>query len=1207
MADIKTEVLEHLPKDAEISSCNFEGANIILYTKSKDFFLDSGTTIRDVVNAIKKRVELRPDPSIVLDMEKAKEMIMKVMPEDAKVSNVIFDPQRSQVIIEAEKPGLAIGKSGDILKDIRRQTLWVPLIKRTPTIRSKIIENIRGVLYENNDFRRKFLDQVGKRVYSGWIRGKKDEWVRISFLGASRQVGRSCFLLQTPESRILLDCGINVAAQGEQMFPHFDAPELKINEIDAVIVSHAHLDHCLPPHTPVLLDDGVIKPIDEVKEGDSLVGIDFKTGKKKIGRCVSKLRTESHKDTYKIRTPYFTIEASPNHKFFVVDNLEVKEIKADELSKGMIIPGSFGALPKIKSIEMHPVDYEEMLSLPKDAAAFLRDVRKKKGWTQYWVSKQLGKGINYASDIENKYSHIGISGLKDVLKLYGISQETFMRNYNVQATAFPKELSMELAQLVGYLTGDGHISSEYSIRATDHSTECLKHYTGIVKGIFSHDAIIRHHPDISKDAHIIEINNVGIKRFLEENFGNFLVESKQRKVPERIVLGSEQAVRGFIRGIADAEGCVTNNVCISSYSIEMLETLQFLLSSLGIPTSLDARYNRINISSAIGLRKYAELIGFGHPQKMQKLMSLLDKMSGAKERLHEFLPISSNELRHIFEKVGMSGTAKGKNNLARLPLGIVDWKRQSNSYPERKTVSQLLGILNKRVTDLSNASQKGLRQKRIALSLTIDEVDNLADATVTQVRYREREKLKDDLYSSINKRLGEKLDSTINEAKSIISRIQALMDMPVCWQKITTITKSENKYPYLVDIEVEPTNNFIANGVVVHNSAMIPLLFRYGYEGPVYCTEPTRDIMALLALDYISVGHSEAAKQLFTATDVKEMVKHCICLNYEEVSDITPDVRLTLYDAGHILGSAICHLHIGNGLHNLVYTGDLNYETSNLLSMAHTQFPRVETLMIESTYGGKDDNPPSRKDCEKYFLDIVKSTIDNGGKVLLPVLGVGRSQEIQVILERAMAEGLIPKVTVYVQGLVWDITAIHTAYPDYFNSRIKKSIFHQNSNPFLSPIFKQVTSHKEMQAVIESGDPCIIMATSGMMEGGASVEYFKALAENPKHNLVITNYVGPGSLARRLQDGEREISYMVGENRTETVKVRMGINTISGFSGHSSRSQLMSYVSRIDPKPKKILLIHGENTKCLDLASSLHKSYKIETVAPRNLDSIRLR
>ncbi|MEK6815987.1 MAG: hypothetical protein AABY09_00080, partial [Nanoarchaeota archaeon] len=205
--------------------------------------------------------------------------------------------------------------------------------------------------------------------------------------------------------------------------------------------------------------------------------------------------------------------------------------------------------------------------------------------------------------------------------------------------------------------------------------------------------------------------------------------------------------------------------------------------------------------------------------------------------------------------------------------------------------------------------------------MTIDEVDNLADATVTQVRYREREKLKDDLYSSINKRLGEKLDSTINEAKSIISRIQALMDMPVCWQKITTITKSENKYPYLVDIEVEPTNNFIANGVVVHNSAMIPLLFRYGYEGPVYCTEPTRDIMALLALDYISVGHSEAAKQLFTATDVKEMVKHCICLNYEEVSDITPDVRLTLYDAGHILGSAICHLHIGNGLHNLVYTG----------------------------------------------------------------------------------------------------------------------------------------------------------------------------------------------------------------------------------------------------------------------------------------------
>lgn len=633
MVDIKSEILSHMPEDAGITQCNFEGANIILYTKNKDFFHNQGNQIKDIVNLIKKRIELRPDPDIIMDEQKAEQKIKEILPEEAKVSKIIFDHQRSQAIIEVERPGIAIGKTGEFLKEIKYETLWMPLIRRTPSIRSKITENIRQVLYENNDWRKKFLDKVGKRIYCGWIRGKKEGWLRLSFLGGSRQVGRSCFLLQTPESRILVDCGINVAASNDEVFPIFDAPELKINEIDAVVISHAHLDH----------------------------------------------------------------------------------------------------------------------------------------------------------------------------------------------------------------------------------------------------------------------------------------------------------------------------------------------------------------------------------------------------------------------------------------------------------------------------------------------------------------------------------------------------------------------------------------------SAMVPLLFKYGYDGPVYCTEPTRDIMALLALDYIGVTASEGKKQLFSSTDVKEMVKHTICLDYQEVSDITPDIRLTFYNAGHILGSSMCHFHVGNGLHNYLYTGDMNYERSNLLAPAAIKFPRLETVMVESTYGAKTDTPPSRQQCEDMLIDIIKETIEKGGKVLMPVLGVGRSQEIQVILEKVMREGKIPSVPVYIQGLVWDVTAIHTAYPDFFNSRIKKSIFHENKNPFLSSIFKQVGSRKEMNNVIDSKESCIIIATSGMMTGGASVDYFKNLAENPKNSLVITNYCGLGSLARRLQDGETEISFKVGEHQTAITKVKMKIHTIKGFSGHSSRAQLLNFIYKLNPKPKRVICVHGENSKVLDLASSIHKLNRIETNAPRNLDSLRLR
>src|SRR3989344_4598129 len=147
MTDILEEVLKDLPK-GKISDAGFEGANIVLYTKDKTFFLDNNGIIRDIVDKIKKRIELRADPSILLDQEESRKIIEKLLPAEAGVSNIIFDPQRSVVVIEVKKPGLAIGKVGSLLKEIKKQVLWVPIIKRTPSIRSIIIENIRNVLYE---------------------------------------------------------------------------------------------------------------------------------------------------------------------------------------------------------------------------------------------------------------------------------------------------------------------------------------------------------------------------------------------------------------------------------------------------------------------------------------------------------------------------------------------------------------------------------------------------------------------------------------------------------------------------------------------------------------------------------------------------------------------------------------------------------------------------------------------------------------------------------------------------------------------------------------------------------------------------------------------------------------------------------------------------------------------------------------------------
>ena len=630
MADITKEILKNLPEN-KISDINFEGANIVLYTKDEDFFLNNNGMIKRIVDNIKKRVELRPDPSIAMDMEKAESKIRSLIPEEAGVDQIIFDSHRSRVIIEADKPGLAIGKQGSLLREIRNNTLWVPLIRRKPAIKSKLIDNVRAVLYQNSDYRRKFLDKVGHRIYDGWRREKKNEWIRLTYLGSGRQVGRSCIFLQTPESRVLLDCGINVASD-DKPYPYLDAPEFKIDELDAVVLSHAHIDHC-----------------------------------------------------------------------------------------------------------------------------------------------------------------------------------------------------------------------------------------------------------------------------------------------------------GFI-----------------------------------------------------------------------------------------------------------------------------------------------------------------------------------------------------------------------------------------------------------------------------------PYLFKYGYRGPVYCTEPSRDVSALLLLDYLKIQRSDNREPIFTAEEVKEFVKHTITLEYDEVSDITPDVRITMYNAGHILGSAMVHLHVGNGLHNILYSGDQKYGKTLLLEPAVTMFPRLETLMLEATYGGKENVMPHRNETDEELMTIIKDTTAKNGKVLIPTLGVGRAQEVMLAIEQMVREKKMEPISVFIDGMVWDVTAIHTAYPEYLNNAVRKLIFHKDQNPFLHEIFKRVGSQQERMDVIENTGPCVILATSGMLTGGPSVEYLKHLCDNPKNAIGFVNYQGEGSMGKRIQQGEREFTFSDG-GKQEMLQIKMQVYTVEGFSGHSSRNQLMNFVAKCEPRPKKVIVNHGENSRCLDLASSIHKNFRVETVAPRNLETVRVK
>ncbi len=387
---------------------------------------------------------------------------------------------------------------------------------------------------------------------------------------------------------------------------------------------------------------------------------------------------------------------------------------------------------------------------------------------------------------------------------------------------------------------------------------------------------------------------------------------------------------------------------------------------------------------------------------------------------------------------------------------------------------------------------------------------------------------------------------------------------------------------------------------------MVPFLFKYGYRGPVYMTHPTLNLATLLQLDYLDVAEREGKLRPYRDRDVKETILHTIPLNYGEVTDIAPDVRLTLHNAGHILGSAIVHFHIGDGQYNMAYTGDFKFGRTRLLEPATFTFPRLETLIIESTYGHPTDKMPPRQEVERKFAQILKRTLEGGGKVLIPVLAVGRAQEIMLVIEDLAAKGRIPKVPVYIEGMIAQATAIHTAHPEALSKKIREMIFHQGVNPFLSDIFVQVDNPDQREEITEA-EPCIIMATSGMLAGGPSVDYFRLLAPDEKNLLCFVSYQGEGTLGRRIQKGWKEVNMRSREGRTSVVPVNMEVTTVEGFSGHSDRKQILNYVKRVNPFPERVIVAHGEASKTIGLASTIHKALNVETRSPVVTETIKLR
>ncbi len=421
-------------------------------------------------------------------------------------------------------------------------------------------------------------------------------------------------------------------------------------------------------------------------------------------------------------------------------------------------------------------------------------------------------------------------------------------------------------------------------------------------------------------------------------------------------------------------------------------------------------------------------------------------------------------------------------------------------------------------------------------------------------------------------------------------------------------TSSLNAFPRLdmPQFDLDALDAVVISHAHLDHCGFLPFLFKYGYDGPVYCSAPTSSLMTLLQMDYLDVANKQGVMAPYSQKDVRDTVMHTIPLRYGSVTDIAPDVRLTLHNSGHILGSSLVHLHIGEGLHNLVYTGDYKYGKSMLLEPAVAMFPRVETIITESTYGAPGDVMPTRAESEQLITTIINETLDREGKVLIPVPAVGRAQEIMLIIDGYMRRGLLKEAPVFVEGMISEATAIHTAYPEYLAKGVRNSILYEGINPFQSDYFT-IVEHPSAREEIVEGDQCIILATSGMLEGGPVIDYFKRLAADKRNTIIFVSYQIEGTMGSRVQKGLADVPVINSSGKMQVMKVNMQVETVRGFSGHSDRRQLVNYIQRVKPKPERIIITHGEKSKSLSMAGLFKRKYNVEALVPEVLETIKLR
>lgn len=403
----------------------------------------------------------------------------------------------------------------------------------------------------------------------------------------------------------------------------------------------------------------------------------------------------------------------------------------------------------------------------------------------------------------------------------------------------------------------------------------------------------------------------------------------------------------------------------------------------------------------------------------------------------------------------------------------------------------------------------------------------------------------------------------------------------------------------------------------IDHSGMLPRLVADGFRGPIYATDATCELMELMLLDSAHIQEKDAEwenrwrarrgkksiKPMYVSQDAERVMKQLVAVDYETLTKVVPNVKVSFHDAGHIIGSAIVKLEFhepNDSVRTLVFSGDLGSTCSPLMKDPAI-LKHADVLMLESTYGDRDHR--CNEDTLDELAEILAQAHKDGGNVLIPAFSVGRTQDILFHLGRFYQEGRLPQHTVYLDSPMAiranDIYFRHRDDFDEENRAMLRKHNIYNVDDWL-PILKLTPTPDESMAINKVKSGAIIVAGSGMCNGGRIIHHFKHNLWRENCHMIFTGFQAQGTTGRKIVDGAKTVRVF-----REDIMVGLKVHTLGGFSAHAGQSQLIQWASHFENHPE-LHLIHGEIDKMKILQSEFKKQLDWDVNIPELGDRIAL-